>query len=191
MPWKTPFENFPALTTDRLILKQMSESDAPAIFKIKSDAESTARYGQNPHKSVEETARWINLALETYREEKDIMWSIFQKGEEVPIGLVTLWNLNADSLMGELGYELNRDYWRHGIMFEALKAVIDWAMGGMDINRIEACPIEENSGSVRILEKLGFKLEGNLRERIHFNGRFWNQLYFGFLKSDWENAEKR
>ncbi len=184
------FENIPTLKTERLVLKQIDLSDAPALFSIKSDAEGTSKYGREPHKNLEETKRWVKQLITNFKEKESLAWSIHLQDTDEAIGLVTLWNLDPESFVGELGYELHRNYWRRGIMFDALKAVIDWLMRETPLNRIEACPIKENIPSVKMLEKLGFKYEGNLRERIYFHGRFWDQYYFSMLKSDWATSGK-
>ena len=52
----------------------------------------------------------------------------------------------------------------------------------MDLHRIEALPPTFNEPSVKLLIKLGFKLEGRIRERVYFSGRFEDQLIFGLLE---------
>lgn len=181
----TPFEDFPVFTTDRLYLRMIQKSDVPALFRIKSDRELTSKYGIDPHTTTEQTATWVGSLLDDYNDQKTLFWCICLKGDDTPVGAFTLWNMQLGSLMAELGYELHRDYWRKGIMFEALSVLVDWAFTGMGLNRIEACPIKENTPSVRLLEKLGFKLEGTLRERIFFAGKFRDQLYYSMLRSEW------
>lgn len=179
-----PFENQPVITTERLILKPMELLDAPAMFEIKSDKEVTAKYGRESHKDMQQTTEWIKLILDNYTEKSSLAWTIFLKKSEKGIGSVILWNLDLDSQVGEIGYELHRDCWRHGFMFEALGAMTDWAILDMGLNRVEACPLKENAASIAVLEKLGFKFEGNLKERIYFRNRYWDQLYYAMLKSD-------
>ncbi len=73
----------------------------------------------------------------------------------------------------ETGYELNRAFWRQGMMTEAMSAIITYAF--TDIN-------ERSKG---LLRKLGFTHEGTLRLRFYFRGRFWDEHYFGLLKDEW------
>lgn len=186
----TPFESFPEFTTDRLFLRMVKEKDVPYLFEIKADAETTAKYGRKPHTEVEQTSRWVSEILKDYVGRKTLYWAVTLKGKDDPIGSFTLWNIDLDSYMAELGYELNRKYWRSGIMLEALNPMIGWAFREMGLNRIEACPMKMNKASIGLLEKLGFKFEGNLRERIFFNGKFEDQLYYSILKSDWEIMDK-
>jgi len=70
-------------------------------------------------------------------------------------------------------------------MTEALAPVLKYGLDGMRLNRIEACPLAENAASISLLLRLGFKYEGNLRQRVFFRGRFIDQYYYGLLKSEW------
>ncbi|MCL4340850.1 MAG: GNAT family N-acetyltransferase, partial [Candidatus Thermoplasmatota archaeon] len=53
-------------------------------------------------------------------------------------GTACLWNMDLESDIAELGYELHPEYWRKGIMTEALEALIRWAFQEFELNRIEA-----------------------------------------------------
>lgn len=184
----SPFEKFPEFNTDRLHLRMVKESDIPALFEMKSDPDTTSRYGAKPHLDQTQTAEWVRILFEDYKERTTLFWCITLNESDTPIGSFTLWNMDLNSFRAELGYELNSRYWRKGIMGEALDVLLDWAFSEMGLNRIEACPLRENTSSVRMLEKLGFELEGNLKERIFFDGEFKDQLYFGMTRSSWERT---
>ena len=114
------------------------------------------------------------------------MWFITLDGDRRVIGDCTLWHIESESGCAELGYELNRSYWGRGIASEAASAVVEFGFNGMLLNRIEACPFSENSPSTGLLGRLGFTLEGNLRQRIMFRGKYFDQLYYGLLKEEWK-----
>lgn len=185
MPVDSPFIKYPELETERLRLRQIKESDVGDFFSIKSDSDLTAKYGQKPHAEIGQTSRWIEGVLKSYSEKNALFWVITLKGADRAIGGVTLWNLDLESFCGELGYELHRNYWRQGISSEAISAVLDYGFHEMGLNRIEACPLEENSPSKKLLEKFGFRCEGNHRQRIYFDGEFKDQLYYSLLKDEW------
>lgn len=185
MSIEAPFLSFPVLMTDRLILRKVTLSDVEALYSIKSDRDLTAKYGIYPHDSKEITRKWIEMILKDYEEHKTLFWCITLRDSDVPIGSFTLWNIDLSSYRAELGYELNRMYWRKGIMYESLSALLEWAFVKMGLNRVEACPLSGNTPSIGILLKLGFGYEGSLKERIFFDGRFEDQLYYGMLKKDW------
>ena len=107
------------------------------------------------------------------------------KGEERAIGSCCYWHFDWKSKCAAVGYEMHRCYWGKGIMTEALAPVLVYGFDGIRLNRVEACPLAENAASCGLLLKLGFKHEGNLRQRVFFRGRFVDQYYYSLLKSEW------
>lgn len=184
-----PFIIFPALETERLRLEQLTIHDLDAMYEIKSDPKVTYQYGRNPHTSLIQTESWITLVLNDYVEKKTLYWKIVNKENLRIAGSVTLWNMDLESFMAEVGYELRPEFWNRGIMPEALHCLLDWSFGLFGLNRVEACPLQDNSASVRVLEKSGFKLEGTLRQRAFFQGRFLDQYYYSILKTEWEKRK--
>jgi RimJ/RimL family protein N-acetyltransferase len=102
------------------------------------------------------------------------------------IGTVTLFNLNLDNRRAEVGYGLDRDFWRQGYMNEALQALLSFAFNVLNLHRLEADVDPRNVGSIRSLEKLGFQREGYLRERLHVNGEIQDAYFYGLLRPEWE-----
>jgi ribosomal-protein-alanine N-acetyltransferase len=64
----------------------------------------------------------------------------------------------------EFGYEMADPRWGQGVVSEAAPAVIDHGFTAMSLHSIQAHTIADNHRSVRLLERLGFRLEGTLRE---------------------------
>ena len=56
------------------------------------------------------------------------------------------------------------------------------------MHRISSWCIADNTASARVLERLGLRQEGRLRENEHFKGRWWDTLLFGLLESEWRAA---
>jgi len=187
-PIDAAFALLPSITTERLHLRPIQAGDAEALFVIKSDLEVTRRYGQEPHGSLDETRAWIGR-LETSAARRDaLFWCLTLGGCDRAIGSCTLWNFDPSFHCAELGYELHRAYWGGGLMTEAASAVVAYGFTELALHRIEACPLADNSASRRLLLKLGFTCEGNLRQRAFFRGHFDDQLYFGLLKDEWTKA---
>jgi len=69
-------------------------------------------------------------------------------------------------------------------MTEALGAVLTHAFGTMNLHRVEARVVEGNTRSERLLERMGFTLEGNLRESFVLRGSPRNVLVYGRLSTD-------
>lgn len=187
---ESAFLEFPLLRTERLVLRQLRVEDANDIFAIKSDISVTVPYCVGPYWKLEQAKAWIELVQKGYFSRDNILWAITLKGEDKMIGDCTLWHLDHESGCGELGYELAKTHWGKGIAFEATSAVMNFGFSVMNLNRTEACPFSTNDPSIKLLGRLGFLLEGTLRQRIHFRGRYYDQMYYGLLKDEWEEQQK-
>jgi [ribosomal protein S5]-alanine N-acetyltransferase len=185
MPIETSFTTFPTLTTARMVLRQVQAEDAEALFAIKSDAQVTAQYGQEPHHSLVDTLRWIERLQADYPRRESLFWTISLIENGRVIGGCPYWNFSGDHRVAEIGYELHPSFWNQGYMSEALKAILDYGFGEMELHRVEATPFADNLASCALLEKMGFTYEGRLRERHAFGGKFLDQLYYGLLAKDW------
>jgi len=180
------FAHLPSFNTERLRLRPLKVSDVGEMFAIKSDPRVTGAYGIEPHRSIEETQKWVEGLLNGSGQRDWLSWVLVPKGEERAIGSCCYWHFDLGSKCAELGYELHRSYWGKGIMTEALAPVLAYGLDGMRLNRVEACPLDENAASKALLLKLGFKHEGSLRQRVFFRGRFVDQCYYSLLKSEWD-----
>lgn len=176
---------FPTLTTERLTLRQLLLSDADALFAIKGDAAVTTRYGMEPHRSPDVTRGWIERRQQSFADGDNFAWAVTLRGEDALIGSVMLWNFDPGYHCGELGYELRPAYEKRGIMTEASSSVVAYGFGTVGAYRVEATTFETNSASKKLLERLGFRHEGTLRQRIYFRGEYFDERYYGLLKSEW------
>jgi [ribosomal protein S5]-alanine N-acetyltransferase len=81
----------------------------------------------------------------------------------------------------EVGYWLGEDFWGRGICTEALKTITPYAIETYHLNRIFALPFSENLGSIRVLEKAGYKRECIMRQSAFKDGRFVDQILYAFV----------
>lgn len=86
----------------------------------------------------------------------------------------------------ELGYWLGEPYWRKGIISQAIPLILAHGFKTLQLRRIFAGVFEYNAGSIRALEKAGFKKEGCLKQAVIKNGKVWDEHRYGFLNSDFE-----
>jgi ribosomal-protein-alanine N-acetyltransferase len=160
------FNSFPVLDTPRLILRQVTKEDAKDVFSIFAHAQVTEYYDLDTFSHVEEADRW----------------GITKKPNDRIIG--TCGVTPRSNGRGGLGYDLSRDYWRQGIMTEALNAIISFAFETMELNRLEALVMPGNLPSEQLLLKLGFTEEGILREYAFYKDRFHDLKSFSILRRD-------
>ncbi len=93
-------------------------------------------------------------------------------------------NEDVERCSAEIGCWLGEKYWGRGISTEVLKAITDYAMDEFNLNRVYALPYEWNAASCRMLEKVGYEMEGRLRKSAVKDGRIVDQLLYAFVKPE-------
>lgn len=110
------------------------------------------------------------------------VWAIEVDGEAA--GGIGLEMLNdVDRMSAEIGYWLGEAFWNRGVMSEAVRAFTEEAFRRFDITRIFALPFAHNHGSIRVLEKAGYVLEGRMPQSAIKNGEIRDQAMYGAYKS--------
>lgn len=87
----------------------------------------------------------------------------------------------------EIGYWLAFPYWGRGLMTDAVRAYVKYAFTELQLLRLTAHVFEFNPGSIRVLEKNGFQLEGHLRKHVRKEGRLFDVRFYGLLKDEWSD----
>ncbi len=82
----------------------------------------------------------------------------------------------------EIGYWLGEEFWSRGIMTEAVTRLCREVFLTQDVVRIFAEIFAYNTGSIKVLEKAGFQLEGRLRSSIYKNGTISDSFIYGLIK---------
>lgn len=182
------FTRFPTLTTNRLILRQIRTDDAEALFTTFSDEEAMQFYGHEPHRTLDDTRQSIEQTQARYARREAIRWGITLKGEDRVIGSCSFHHFDTGFHCAETGYELNRAFWRRGIMTEAVSTILTFGFTELRLHRVEAIIDIANEQSRGLLLKLGFTYEGNLRQRYLFRDQFEDEHYFGLLKHEWHGS---
>lgn len=84
----------------------------------------------------------------------------------------------------EIGYELSPDQWGQGYASEAVAEIVRFGFDELGVHRITAWLVADNVASARVLEKNGFQLEGRLRDKEQYKGRYWDVLMYARLDND-------
>jgi len=175
----------PTLETERLTIRALHDADVPALFEVFRDPEST-RYWSHPAMTDLTQADGLlrdiekNVATGTFAQ-----WGIARRADDLVIGTCTLHRILRDHRRAELGYILRRDHWGRGLAAEALTRLVDHAFRTLGLHRLEADIDPRNSASIKLVERLGFKQEGLLRERYFVAGDIQDSVIYGLLAPEW------
>lgn len=178
------------LHTPRLILRPLRDADALALFEIHSN-QAVARYLSRPAWTA------IDAAHELIARDKDALpvgkylrLGISLAHTPTLIGECSLHSLNEAARRAEVGYALAPGFWGQGYAVEAMAALITHACADLQLNRLEADIDPRNHASAKVLERLGFSLEGRLRERWIVEGQVSDSALYGLLQSEWRRQRE-
>lgn len=180
------FDTFPTLETSRLRLRRIVPGDAAAWLKvwINPDVMRYLAGFEGDQATIKDMNGLISWADGIYFKETGLRWAITRKPDDTLIGSCGFHLYSAANRWAEIGYELNRDYWRQGIMAEAVSAMLRFGFGPMNLHRIEANVTEGNEASAGLLRHLGFTYEGAWREKEYLRGRWHDLWQFGLLEGE-------
>jgi [ribosomal protein S5]-alanine N-acetyltransferase len=175
----------PELATARLRLRAVDPAgDAAAMLRLLSDPQVT-RYTNAPScTTLAEAQAALEQFPPRFAAREMIRWAIQPLGHGEAIGTVGLLRVNHEHRRGELGFDLARRWWGQGLAPEAAAAVAAWGFAVLALHRIEAGALVGNDASVRVLEKLGFREEGTLRDYLCLRGGFHSCRFFSLLATD-------
>ena len=170
--------NHISLSTTRLQLRPVEDSDLQAIHLLHSLPESVRYNTLGIPRSAEETrmilADWIKERWK--KKPENYVFALELKEDASFLGLIAL-KLNAEKYKsGEMWYKLYPTNWGKGYATEAVKEVIQFGFQNLQLHRLEAGCAVENKASVRVMEKAGMTLEGRKRALLPLeNG--WNDCF--------------
>jgi len=183
------WDRLPTINTGRLRLRRISENDLEALFNIFSDPQVMRYWSTPPLANRQAAVSLLNEIHNLFDRRVMLKWGIALLDNDQLIGTATLFNLNFENGRAEIGYGLGSRYWGNGYMNEALRALVSYAFDVLELRRLEADVDPRNAGSIRTVERLGFRQEGLLRERWHVNGEIQDSNFYGLLRREWQKQE--
>ena len=153
------------LETDRLIIRKTNLEDVDMLLKMDKQ-EITQKYlGGIKNKTKEERIEFLEKKLKKFDSGLAGQLTVCLK-DKTPIGLIGL-SIDEDKNTGSVGYIFDYDYCNKGYCTEACKQLLDTGFNKLKLDKIFADTIDGNVSSIRVLEKLGFKLEGRRKKEAY------------------------
>lgn len=180
-------ERLPAIGAPRVELRQIALSDAADLYRIFSDPQVMAYWSSLPMTDPDQAEELVAGIERGFADGTLFEWGIARRADGRIIGTFTLWHVDERNRRAEIGFALARDVWGQGYMREALTAAIDHSFGPLDLTRLEADVDPSNDAALGLLEKLGFRREGLLRERWRVGGEVQDSVILGLLRRDWNS----
>ena len=176
------FSPFPEIKSKRLLLRRMTDADAPELLFLRSDETVMQYIDREKTKSLEEATAFIQKINTAIDINDSILWAIaLQDKPDIMIGNICFWRISNQHYRAEVGYMLHPDFWNKGIMKEALLTAIDFGFNEMKLHSIEAHINPDNVVSGILLEKTGFIREAYFKEDFYFRGKFIDTAVYSLL----------
>lgn len=180
-----PFsDGLPTLDGDRVRLRQPTEADVPDLFAIFGDAETLRYWSHGPLADLAAARVYYDGIVSGLATRALFQWAITEPDDDRLVGTVTLVDWDRANRRCEIGFILHPSHWGRGLASDAVRTVIRWARGVMELHRVEADVEPPNDASLRLLERLGFQREGHFRERWWTRSQWTDSVMLGLLTDD-------
>ena len=175
------------IETKRLILRRFIIEDAKDMYNNWASDDEVTKYLTWPtHGSVDISKMLVENWVNSYEKEDFYNWAIEIKETGEVIGNISSVGHNNDVGKIHIGYCIGRNWWKKGIVTEALKAVIDFFFKEVEAGRVEARHDIKNPASGIVMKKCGMIYEGTLRQFDINNQGIGDTAYYGILREDWQ-----
>jgi len=174
------------LRGEKVRLSAMHHADLATVARWYEDDTFLRLYDALPaHPKTEaELTTWLEAARKA---DNHVLFAVRLLGGDELVGFVEfdgiLWTHGVSGVGACIGDVTERGpaYGR-----EALSLALDFAFDELNLHHVVATVFPYNAGSMALVENLGFKREGNLRQHIHRNGRRYDMFLYGLLRHEWQ-----
>lgn len=178
------------ITVDReIILREFTLDDAGAVFETVTanyDHLKTFMHWVSPEYSLDSARQFISQAIASAAARESLSLGIFRDTRF--IGSIGFVNFDWLAKRTEIGYWISKDQEGNGIVGRSTERLIRYAFAELELNRIEIRCSTANLRSAAIPARLGFKLEGVLREAEFRDGKLHDFNIYGLLAGEWRES---
>ena len=168
----------------RIYLRALEPEDYKTSILWRRDDEIWEMVGSTKYFVSEAYERkWVE---DTIFNSRDIKLAVCEVGTNKHIGNVYATNIDQTNRSCTTGIMIgNHDYWGRGYGSEAYRLLLDYLFNERNINRVQAYVLESNVASLKMHQKVGYKIEGTLRQSVFKNGRYQNQVLLSLLREEY------
>lgn len=181
----------PTLETPRLILRPFALADAPDVQRLANDRDIASTTMNIPHPYEDGMAEaWIAMQDARFALGELVVFAIVARATRTLLGSIGL-TIQTEHERAELGYWMGKPFWGGGYCTEAAAAVVGYAFGTLELNRVYAHHLTRNPASGRVMQKIGMHHEGRLRQHVKKWGVLEDLETYSILRDEWSGAEDR
>ncbi|HEA28986.1 MAG TPA: N-acetyltransferase [Leeuwenhoekiella sp.] len=176
----------PILSTSRLTLQRIAESDLKNIHELHSLPETDQYNTLGIPKNIDETKTIVEswVAGNSDNKQTHFTFKVELNSSRQFIGLIAI-NLGKPKFKNaEIWYKFHSDFWGKGYATEAVNKILDFGFNELHLHRIGAGCAVNNLGSIKVLEKVGMTREGQKRQVLPLKGGWSDNFEYAILDTD-------
>jgi RimJ/RimL family protein N-acetyltransferase len=171
------------LSGERVTLRTVEEEDLDLLNRNVNDPRVRRPLTSADPVNGEQTREFFE---EVVSGDDSVNLLICVEGGDEPVGDIVLFKIQDRRRWAEIAISIAPEHWGNGYATEASELIVDYAFSERNLHRLQTRVIEPNDASARVWEKLGFTLEGTLRENQYYDGEYVGTRYYGLLEDEWE-----
>ena len=177
------------LETERMTLRPPAHTDFRAWAALRQDSRDFLTQWEptwaREHLTRKAFTNRVYWAQRSIANQTAVPLFLVRRSDDMLLGAITLDNIRrGPAQAGTTGYWIGQPFARQGFMKEAIDAVVHYAFRTLDLSRIEAGCLPENTPSRRLLEQCGYKYEGVAQSYLQIDGRWRNHVLYANLRAD-------
>jgi RimJ/RimL family protein N-acetyltransferase len=174
----------PVLSNDRVTLREVRPSDAPALFAMLA-TDAVTRYMSAPPPDVAAFERFIEWTRAERAAGRYLCYAIVPAGYDVAVGILQVRQLVPSFALAEWGAAMGSQFWGTGLFQAAARLLLDFVFDLLGVFRLEGRAAVRNGRANGAVRKLGAVPEGVLRQGLACRGHHHDQLMWSVLAEDW------
>ena len=175
------------IVTERLILRRFTHTDVPDVLQFASHPSVVKVTAETMQATEDGIKEYIDLqnSYQPFEKDKVFDLAVERTEDNRAIGLLTL--VCREPALGEIGWALGVEYRGCGYATEAATGLMNYGFQVLGLHRIQADTNSHNPASWKVMERLGMRREGILRDAVHEDGKWIDKYVYGILSHEWHN----
>lgn len=174
------------LESERLFLRNMTPEDVTLLLQHFGNPAVAKFVETQPIKTLDQANEWLRWMGGFWAAKDGLRRSALRKEDLAVIGVGGFHRWNREANYAEIGFDILPPYHNQGYATEVAQLLIEFGWQHLKLNRIEADATHGNMALMRVLEKLGFKREGILRQRLLKGGKYYDVHRFALLRCEYD-----
>lgn len=169
-----------------MILRKLKKEDAPLMYEWMTAPDVNLYFRFDPTKiTIDSCEEFIQNSFDDYNR----TYAIDEDGEYA--GSISLKHINLKDMNAEMAISIRSKYRGMGLGKQAIKKILEIGFYELNLNKIYLDVLSKNESAIKLYEKIGFKLEGELVDHIKINDEFKSLKLYGIWRSNYEELCKR